>query len=358
VAGTSDITQGLPRVQELFEARLPKGQAIIADISGVVTVRSEGDQRWVTVESTEVDRVSHPVPGNYAIKVEDEVGVEEGDLLASRKGQDDIVALSSGRVIVEDRNIIVVHEEREEREYEIPITARLVVTNGQTIQAGAMITEGSKNPHEIMAILGVEAVRNYMLVEIQRVYRSQGVNINDKHIEVIIRQMLRRVRVTESGDTSWLPGELVDRIEFEQTNQEIIEQGGEPAAADPEVMGITKAALNTDSFLSAASFQHTISVLASAAIEGKVDTLRGLKESVLIGKLIPAGTGYRGLEVEEEEEASPEEALGEELSLETDLLSVLSGDALSTSDADSDIDLLDAAFLASKDSKPSTPSLS
>jgi DNA-directed RNA polymerase subunit beta' len=293
VAGTSDITQGLPRVQELFEARNPRGQAIIADISGRVELRSEGDQRWVRIVATDVRRVPHHVPGNFAIDVVDGDEVDEGAVLAHRKGEDDIVATTSGRVSIEEDALYVIREEREEREYEIPVTARLRVIDGMMINAGDMITEGSKNPHEILSILGVEAVREYLVIEIQRVYRSQGVSINDKHIEVIVRQMLRRVRITSSGDTELLPGQLVDSIDLEEMNQEIIAQGGEPAVAEPILLGITKAALNTDSFLSAASFQHTISVLASAAIEGKVDELRGLKESVIIGKLIPAGTGFR-----------------------------------------------------------------
>ncbi|HHX43465.1 MAG TPA: DNA-directed RNA polymerase subunit beta' [Chloroflexi bacterium] len=293
VAGTSDITQGLPRVQELFEARNPRGQAIIADISGRVELRSEGDQRWVRIVATDVRRVPHHVPGNFAIDVVDGDEVDEGAVLAHRKGEDDIVATTSGRVSIEEDALYVIREEREEREYEIPVTARLRVIDGMMINAGDMITEGPKNPHEILSILGVEAVREYLVIEIQRVYRSQGVSINDKHIEVIVRQMLRRVRITSSGDTELLPGQLVDSIDLEEMNQEIIAQGGEPAVAEPILLGITKAALNTDSFLSAASFQHTISVLASAAIEGKVDELRGLKESVIIGKLIPAGTGFR-----------------------------------------------------------------
>jgi DNA-directed RNA polymerase subunit beta' len=149
------------------------------------------------------------------------------------------------------------------------------------------------NPHEILDILGVEAVQQYLLEEIQLVYRTQGVTIHDKHIEVIVRQMLRRVRVTSSGDTHLLPGDLVDKLDFEYINDEVAAEGGEPATAQPVLLGITKAALNTESFLSAASFQHTISVLSNAAIEGKRDDLHGLKESVIIGKLIPAGTGFR-----------------------------------------------------------------
>jgi len=271
VAGTSDITQGLPRIQELFEARNPKGQAIIADMGGLVEVRAEGDQRWVKITATEAKRIEHPLPEGYHIQVGDGMYAEEGQVLASCEGEIDLVAKSSGRIVLEEGKIVVVHEDKRSREYEIPVTARLVVLNGLKIRAGDMITEGSKNPHEVLAIMGVEAVREYLLAEIQKVYRSQGVPINDKHIEVIIRQMLRRVRVTTSGDSELLPGQLIDRLDFEKLNQQIMENGGEPAAAEPVLLGITKAALNTDSFLSAASFQHTISVLASAAIEGKTD---------------------------------------------------------------------------------------
>ena len=346
VVGGSDITQGLPRIQELFEARNPKGQAMIADISGRVQMRNEGDQRWVTIIATDIQRFEHAVPGNYAIKIEDGEQVEEGQLLASRKGREDIVAKTSGHISLEDKKIVVVHEERQEREYEIPLTARLRVDDGSMINAGDPLTEGSKNPHEIVAILGLEAVRDYLLLEVQEVYRSQGVLINDKHIEVIIRQMLRRVRVTAGGDTELLPAQLIERTYFEELNQEIIEQGGEPATAEPVILGITKAALNTDSFLSAASFQHTISVLASAAIEGKVDVLRGLKESVLIGKLIPAGTGLKAGGEAEEQEPTPEEQLVPSLeALDADLLSGL-GEGLLSRDIGDGLDALDAAFLA------------
>ncbi|MBM4431512.1 MAG: DNA-directed RNA polymerase subunit beta', partial [Chloroflexi bacterium] len=200
---------------------------------------------------------------------------------------------TDGMVTFEDQDIIVSHEIRDERNYDIPAAARLRVEEGQRVDVGARITDGALNPHEILEILGIEAVQEYMLEEIQQVYRTQGVTIHDKHIEVIIRQMLRRVRVTSSGDTYLLPGDMADKIDFERVNNEVMAEGGEPATAEPVLLGITKAALNTESFLSAASFQHTISVLSSAAIEGKRDDLHGLKESVIIGKLIPAGTGFR-----------------------------------------------------------------
>jgi DNA-directed RNA polymerase subunit beta' len=281
------------------------------------------------------------------VQIADQDYVEDGQLLATGSEEgDELLAKATGYATVEDGRIMVLHEERREREFEIPITSRLAVINGQTIKPGDMITEGSKNPHEVLAILGVEAVRDYLVVEVQKVYRSQGVSINDKHIEVIIRQMLRRVRVLTGGDTEFLPDQLVDRIEFEQRNEEVMANGGEPATAEPIILGITKAALNTDSFLSAASFQHTISVLANAAIEGKVDELRGLKESVLIGKLIPAGTGFHVGDAWHRDEAG--EAVGVMEGgldqLDSDLMSGF-GANLFGGDAESELDSLDASFL-------------
>ena len=360
VAGASDITQGLPRVQELFEARIPKGQAMIAEIGGRVQMRSEGNQRWTTIISTTIKRFEHPTPGNYSIKVLDGDTVDEGELLASRKGQEDIVAKASGRVVIENRTIVVVHEERREAEYEIPATARLLIDDGDMINAGDLITEGSKNPHEIIEILGLEAVREYLLLEVQKVYRSQGVSIHDKHIEVIIHQMLRRVLITTSGDSEMLPGELIDRLDLEDLNKQIIEREGEPATAEPVVLGITKAALNTTSFLSAASFQHTISVLANAAIEGKVDYLLGLKESVLIGKLIPAGTGFGSAPGTEQAPAEEAEAIGEDLELDgsdDELLGEFSATLLTTS-PETVLDDLEEAFISQSqpDAAPGTAS--
>jgi len=292
VAGGEDITQGLPRVQELLEARNPKGQAIMSDLSGVVHIRSEGDLRWVKVVASEMLRHSHTIPRNYKILVEEGDTVKVGDPLASR-GKKQILSEAAGQVVIENRDIVVCREKSEEREHEVPVAARLRVEEGDAIEAGEQITEGVLNPHEILKILGVEALRQYLVEEVQRVYRTQGVTIHDKHIEIIIRQMLRRVRVSTQGDSQLLPDDLVDSLDFQQINDEVIAEGGEPATAQPVLLGITKAALNTESFLSAASFQHTISVLSNAAIEGKRDDLHGLKESVIIGKLIPAGTGFR-----------------------------------------------------------------
>ena len=238
----NDLTQGLPRVEELFEARKPKGLAIIAEFGGRVSVTDTKKKREVVV-----------------------------------------TALNG-----------------ESKEYLIPYGSRIKVMNGDEILAGDPITEGSINPHDILRIQGVRGVQDYVLKEVQRVYRLQGVDINDKHIEVIVRQMLKRVKVENNGDTDMLPGSLVDWLDFEDKNKAAIENGGEPAEGSRTLMGITKASLATDSFLSAASFQETTRVLTEAAIKGKVDPLIGLKENVIIGKLIPAGTGmnlYRNIDL-------------------------------------------------------------
>ncbi|MBE3591278.1 MAG: DNA-directed RNA polymerase subunit beta' [Firmicutes bacterium] len=241
VAG-DDITQGLPRVEELFEARKPKGQAVISEVDGVAEI----------VENR-------------------------------------------GR-----REVRIVQEDGTYQAYTVPFGARIRVRSGDRVEAGDELTEGSVNPHDILKIKGVRGVQQYILQEVQRVYRLQGVDINDKHIEIIIRQMLRKVKVEDAGDTDLLPGGLVDMFELEEANAKVREEGGEPAVAKPVLLGITKASLATDSFLSAASFQETTRVLTEASTKGKRDPLLGLKENVIIGKLIPAGTGmsrYRNIRV-------------------------------------------------------------
>ena len=247
VAG-ADITQGLPRVEELFEARKPKGLAIISEKGGVVKVTEDRKRKIVTIIS----------------------------------------------------------DDGEEKVYPIPYGSRLKVYDGQRIEAGEVLTEGSVNPHDLLRIKGEDAVRSYLLAEVQKVYRLQGVDINDKHLEIIIRQMLRKVKIEDSGDTDMLPGSLIDKFEFDEENEKAIKMGLRPAVGRTTLLGITKAALATDSFLSAASFQETTRVLTDAAIKGKIDPLVGLKENVIIGKLIPAGTGmvrYRSIEISPEEDA-------------------------------------------------------
>jgi len=295
VAGASDITTGLPRVEELFEARKkPKGEAVMSDIDGIVEIsRAEGGVRRIRVVDSQIVKDEYDIPGNWSVRVEDGQEIKAGDLIA-RRGDEQTVAKHTGRVVIKkNKPLAVVYEVRDDREYEAPASARLLVSEGQRVKAGDQLTEGTRNPHRILRLLGREATQLYLLQEIQKVYRSQGVNINDKHFEVIIRKMLSKVQVVTSGDSELLPGELVDRLILQDINERLHKEGKRPATAAPVLFGVTKAALNTESFLSASSFQHTIKVLAGAAIEGKLDELRGLKENVIIGKLIPAGTGFR-----------------------------------------------------------------
>ncbi|MFN0145495.1 MAG: DNA-directed RNA polymerase subunit beta' [Dehalococcoidia bacterium] len=296
VASQSDITSGLPRVEELFEARAPKGESIISEIDGTVEIVLDGDRRIVRIANVDTLVEDYRVPKNGTLIVKDGDHVAAGAALASPpegNGKADavtelVLSRISGTVHVRGDQIQVVYEEREEREYPIPAAARVLLETGEYVNAGAQITEGAKNPQHVLSIQGRDAVRKYMVDEVQKVYKSQGVNINDKHIEVITRQMLRRVKVDHPGDTGFLPGDLVDRREFEDKNNMKIAEGGEPATAAPVLLGVTKASLNTDSWLAAASFQETTRVLTNASIDGKIDSLRGLKENVIIGKLIPA----------------------------------------------------------------------
>jgi DNA-directed RNA polymerase subunit beta' len=264
VAG-NDITQGLPRVEELFEARKPKGLAIITEFGGRAEIRDTKTKREIIVTNNETG---------------------------------------------------------ESKAYLIPYGSRIKIQDGDILEAGDELTEGSVNPHDILRIKGLRAVQDYMIREVQRVYRLQGVEINDKHIEVIVRQMLKKIRIENNGDTEFLPGTLVDALEFEEKNEELIDQGLEPAEGKQVMLGITKASLATNSFLSAASFQETTKVLTEAAIKGKVDPLIGLKENVIIGKLIPAGTGmkrYRSVKLNTDINESMEIDFGDDLEDEIDL---------------------------------------
>ena len=288
-----DITQGLPRVEELFEARQrPKGEAVMTEIGGVSAIRVIDGVRHVFVSDVKLLDDVYEVPANWTIQVENGQEVQVGETLAE-SGDEIIFARHPGRVNLDAEGLRVTWESRDERDYEIAAGVRLLIGDGQRVSAGDQLTEGSRNPHRILEILGRDAVTQYLLREVQQVYRPQGQNIHDKHFEVIIRKMLSKVVVTESGDTDMLPGDLIEAPVFQEKNEEVQAEGGQPAQAEPVLLGITKASLNTDSFLSASSFQHTIKVLAGAAIAGKEDRLIGLKENVIIGKLIPAGTGFR-----------------------------------------------------------------
>jgi len=294
VAGL-DITAGLPRVEELFEARVPKGKAEISHIDGVVEIiRGDAGTR-VKVTSREQFDVPLRVPAAAEVLAAPGDLVEKSQVLARVPGKEGTageIASPEKGILVRDGDVLMVGaEDVVEREYAIPHNAKLLVENGQEIRAGDPITEGPINPQEYLDTRGKEAVQRYLVKEVQKVYRSQGVSINDKHIEIIVRQMLRKVRIDQPGDTELLPTELVDRLDFESANHRVLAEGGEPATAQTVLLGVTKASLNTASFLAAASFQETTRVLTEAAINGSKDHLIGLKENVIIGKLIPAGTG-------------------------------------------------------------------
>jgi DNA-directed RNA polymerase subunit beta' len=296
VAQGGDITVGLPRVEELFEARKkPHGEAPIAEIGGIVHILREGEQRRVLIVDSQIETFEHQIKQGWKILVEDGDDLPRAGVpIATWRDQKEIVTEAPGRITVEDRKVTIIHEKRDEREYQIPTTARLIVQEGERIAPGTQLIEGVLNPHDILGVLGRDVTQEYLLTEVQKVYSSQGVNINEKHFEVIFRKMLSKVQVTAAGDSKLLPGDTIDRLELDDANQALIEEGKQPARGIPILLGITKASLSTNSFLSASSFQHTIRVLAGAAIEGKEDPLLGLKENVIIGKLVPTGTGYRG----------------------------------------------------------------
>jgi len=306
VAGL-DITSGLPRVEELFEARSPKSQAIISEIEGVVEINRSEEGRKIRVTSSEVYRDDYNIPKGYEVMVENEQWVDAATVLARPAAAEEgkakkeakeaavaspLIARVGGKVEVGKKQISVLYEEKESREYLVSPMTPILVENGARVKAGDKLTEGLIHPQDILHIRGREAVQQYLVDEVQKVYRSQGVNINDKHIEIIVRQMLRKVRVDSPGDTEFLPSDLVDSLMYEDINAKVLAEGGEPATAKPVLLGITRAALNTDSFLAKASFQETTRVLTEAAIMGSTDRLTGLKENVIIGKLIPARSEF------------------------------------------------------------------
>jgi DNA-directed RNA polymerase subunit beta' len=296
-----DITSGLPRVEELFEARTPKAEATISEIDGVVEVIEEEDgSRRIVVSSTQELVDDYKLSAGMELQVKSRQVVEVGDVLAaapkSEEGEekalaandDVLLARAAGTVSIRGKKISIKYLQSEEREYVIPAASHIRVHDGDSIKAGDQLTDGSINPQDILKVLGQEAVQRYLVEGVQKVYCSQGVHINDKHIEVIVRQMLGKVRVDSPGDTELVPGELVSRFRYEDENKRVLEQDGQPATGHPVLLGITRASLSTNSWLAAASFQETTRVLTEAAIYGKVDNLIGLKENVIIGKLIPA----------------------------------------------------------------------
>jgi len=318
VAAASDITTGLPRVEELFEARkAPKGEAVLTEIAGKVSIEKSdrySDMRVIRVSHSEMVSDSYELEKYWRRRVNDEDKVEKGDVIASRDADNKIIAQNGGRVRIEGRTIIVSYEVKDEKYYEIPSNARLAVEEGERVEPAQRLTEGSLNTHDILRISGRDACQRYMLSEVQKVYRSQGQNIHDKHFEIVIAKMMSRVNVTDSGDSDTLPRELTNRVAVMKENEQLLKEGKRPLKYSEVLLGITKAALNTDSFLSAASFQHTIKILTQAAVNRDEDPLFGLKENVIIGKLIPAGTGFqRGPFAPEPEESDVDpEAVEEE----------------------------------------------
>jgi DNA-directed RNA polymerase subunit beta' len=297
VAGI-DITSGLPRVEEIFEARIPKGAAVLSDIDGKLEVFEDLEGRRLKITNSEDYREDYLLPEKSNVVVKDGQEIEAGTPMAlPRKKQKDseeqtaeIVANVGGKVKVNGSTISVIWSDVEEREYVVPASAMLLVNDGEEVMAGEALTVGPLNPHDILRVKGKEAVERYMVSEVQRVYRSQGVSIHDRHIEVVTRQMMRRVHVETTGDTDYIPGQIIDIFNFQAKNAKILAEGGEPATARPVLLGVTRSSLLTDSFLAAASFQETTRVLTEASAGGAVDRLRGLKENVIIGRLIPAMT--------------------------------------------------------------------
>ena len=310
VAGL-DITSGLPRVEELFEARVPKGAAILADIDGTVEIDNSDEGRRLRMVSREEFREDYSVPKKAQLLVEQGEYVEPGVVLASdlpsltggngaseeaaEPGQQ-VVANIGGRVELSKKGLSIIWEDIEEREHMIPASAHILVNNEDEVKAGDALISGPLNPHDILHIRGKDELQRYLVDEVQQVYQSQGVSIHDKHIEIILRQMLRRVQVESTGDCDFIPGQMVDKFEFQEKNAKVLAEGGEPATAKPVLLGVTRASLLTDSFLSAASFQETTRVLTQAAVSGAQDWLLGLKENVIIGRLIPAQLQTPGMD--------------------------------------------------------------
>ncbi|MBU6447382.1 DNA-directed RNA polymerase subunit beta' [Patescibacteria group bacterium] len=301
VAGL-DITQGLPRVEELFEAREPKGQAFVADIAGQVYISKPNNKEYlVRIQSEGAEKDEYQLNGAISQLKEGDHVADNEPLFIDTDGKA-AKAKSAGIIHLEEGKIVVIHESEEHvREYVVPTSFSLLVKDGDLVGKGTQLTEGHLNLNQILALKGVQDAQNYIVEEVQNIYVSQGQNIHDKHIEIIVRQMFSKMRISESGDSEFLVGDLIDKARLNDTNEKLVADGRKPAQAEQLLMGITKVSLNTESFLAAASFQETTRVLIEAALAAKTDHLRGLKENVIIGKLIPAGTGFNPQEAKDVE---------------------------------------------------------
>ncbi len=304
VAG-EDITTGLPRVEELFEVRTPKGQAYLSDLDGVVSMWEEGDHYVLQITGKNSKKVELALEGRKP-KVAKASHVGLGDVLAAKaRDKEPLVAPISGKVELKAKSIVIVPDNEESVRYEIPGYRQLVIKDGQEVIAGQRLTNGSINLHELMRLQGIEATQRYIMNEILKIFASQGQNIADKHLEIIVRQMFSRVQIEDSGDSEFVTGDIVSKLAVVEANEQLVKDSKKPAQVVQLLLGITKASLSTDSFLSAASFQDTTRVLIGAATSGRVDHLYGLKENVILGRRIPVGTGYM---TEEEMEAEATEA--------------------------------------------------
>lgn len=296
VAG-KDITQGLPRVEELFEARTPKEPAILSEISGVVHLDQAEVKTVIKVESVETLSETITLAEGETALVKNNQQVVKGQPIIKPASGAEVKARDNAKVKLSTKGGVTTltlgYELRDEREYPVGVGVAILVNEGDSVNAGQPLTEGHLDLREMLSIRGLKAAQQYILEEVQSVYKSQGIDIQDKHTEIIVRKMFDKVRVLSSGDSTMMPGDLIEKIKFEEENARILAEGGEPAAAEVTIMGITRSSLLTDSWLSAASFQETTSVLTDAATKGKIDRLVGLKENVIIGRLIPTGDNAR-----------------------------------------------------------------
>ena len=376
IASDRDITTGLPRVQELFEARNPKSPAILSEIAGTIRFREAQGNLVIAVENIETFFHDVEVPLGYrpAVEVGDWVDAGSNLMSLSAAGRrdamaedgslavpEDLVSEVSGEVAsIDEEAIRIMWEETDEREYMPQNNADILVSQDQTIEPGAQLTDGTRNPHDILRISGIEAVQRYLVEEAQRVYRSQGVKVHDKHFEVVVRQMLQKVKIESTGDTKLLIDEVVDRSQYLQANEEVRELGGEPATASPVLLGISRVSLMSQSFLAKASFQETERVLTDAALQGSVDRLTGLKENVIIGRMIPArldrsqeGRELLGLP---DPEAIPTQPVTQDWE---QALAAIAGDDMAASlaafDAESDASTVSIGFSGEDDGREEQP---